>query len=250
MKIDINNLSLSYSEKVVLKDLNLQITDNFVSIIGCNGSGKSTLLKILSQNVNFYTGLISLNNKNLSEYSKLELSKVRAFVSPEESFLHDLSVYQYISFGRSPYQKWFGILDKNDYRIIDKVIDDLSISDLKNKYINNLSSGECQKVQIARALVQEPKLLLLDEPTSHLDINYQISTMKMLKHISQSIMIIMVIHDINLAGAFSDKIIILKDSKLLVYGEPKKVLTQDNLFKTFSQDWDIYQNPLRVYPKI
>ena len=179
------------------------------------------------------------------------MSKIRAFVSPQENILNDLSVEQYISFGRTPFQKWFGSLNKQDYQIIEKVFTDLSITDLKDKYINNLSSGEMQRVQLARALVQEPKLLLLDEPTSHLDINYQISIMKTLKNISElGITIIIVLHDINLAAAFSDHVIILKNSEILAYGEPEDVLNQENLSNTFYHSWEIYKNPLRIYPKI
>lgn len=251
MKISAKNLSLSYQTKQVLKDINFSIDKNFISIIGPNGSGKSTLLKILSQSIDNYTGSVLIDNKDLKEYNKIEMSKIRAFVSPQENILNDLSVEQYISFGRTPFQKWFGSLSKHDYQIIEKVFIDLSITDLKDKYLNNLSSGEMQRVQLARALVQEPKLLLLDEPTSHLDINYQISIMKTLKNISEfGITIIIVLHDINLAAAFSDQVIILKNSEILAYGEPEDVLNQQNLSNTFYHSWEIYKNPLRIYPKI
>ena len=251
MLIEIKDLSLSYADKIVLKKINLNLDQNFISIIGPNGSGKSTLLKIISQTIDSYTGSVIVENKNLKDYTQIEMSKIRAFVSPEENILNDLSVEQYISFGRSPFQKWFGNLEKKDLEIINKVIDKLTVNDLRNKYINNLSSGEYQKVQLTRALVQEPKLLLLDEPTSHLDINHQISIMKTLREISKNgIMIIIVLHDINLAAFFSDKTIILKDSEILAYGNPQDILSHENLEKTFNQNWEIYKNPLRIYPKI
>lgn len=251
MLIEIKDLSLSYADKIVLKKINLNLDQNFISIIGPNGSGKSTLLKIISQTIDSYTGSVIVENKNLKDYTQIEMSKIRAFVSPEENILNDLSVEQYISFGRAPFQKWFGNLEKKDLEIINKVIDKLTINDLRNKYINNLSSGEYQKVQLSRALVQEPKLLLLDEPTSHLDINHQISIMKTLREISKNgIMIIIVLHDINLAAFFSDKTIILKDSEILAYGNPQDILSHENLEKTFNQNWEIYKNPLRIYPKI
>ena len=247
MLIEIKDLSLSYADKIVLKKINLNLDQNFISIIGPNGSGKSTLLKIISQTIDSYTGSVIVENKNLKDYTQIEMSKIRAFVSPEENILNDLSVEQYISFGRSPFQKWFGNLEKKDLEIINKVIDKLTINDLRNKYINNLSSGEYQKVQLTRALVQEPKLLLLDEPTSHLDINHQISIMKTLREISKNgIMIIIVLHDINLAAFFSDKTIILKDSEILAYGNPQDILSHENLEKTFNQNWEIYKNPLRI----
>jgi iron complex transport system ATP-binding protein len=248
--IEAKNLSLNY-DKEILNNLNFFIDHNFVSIIGPNGSGKSTLLKILSQNIKNYSGQVLLDNKDLKNYSKKELSQFRAYVSAEENLLNNFSVIQYISLGRSPFQKLFGVLNKNDFKIIEQTLELLSIKHLTEKNINNISSGEKQRVQIARALVQESKLIFLDEPISHLDINYQISTMKILKKLSLSgIMIVIVIHDINLAAIFSEQVIILKNGRLLTYGNTKENLTEENLKLTFNNEWEIQDNPIRIFPKI
>lgn len=250
MEIEVKNLSLSY-DKNILNNLSFKVSKNFICIIGPNGAGKTTLLKILSQNINMYSGLVLLNTKNLQEYTKNELSKIRAYVSSNEVRINNLSVFQYISFGRSPFQKWFGSLSKNDFQIMDKTLDLLSIEHLKNENINNISNGEMQRVQIARALVQEPKIIFLDEPISHLDISFQISIMKTLKELSLSdIMVIMVIHDINLATLFSDEIIILKSGKLISYGNTKDTINIDILKDTFNNEWEIQYNPFRIFPKI
>lgn len=250
MKISVKNLSLSY-DKNILNNLSFNISKNFVSIIGPNGAGKTTLLKILSQNITSYSGDIEFDSTNLKYFKKNELSKIRAYVSSNENIINDLSVIQYISFGRTPFQKWLGNLDNKDFEIINKVLNILSIENLKNKTLDKLSSGEMQRVQIARALVQEPKLIFLDEPISHLDISFQISIMKTLKELSISgIMIIMIIHDINLATIFSDEIIILKDGNLINYGETLKTINIDILRSTFNNEWEIQTNPLRIFPKI
>lgn len=249
--IEIKNLSLSYDKKVILKDISLKTENKFISIIGPNGSGKSTLLKIISQTINNYDGEVFINNKNLRNYNKLELAKLRAFVSPNESILNNFLVKQYISFGRAPFQKLFGILEDHDQKIINETMNNLSVSHLSDNNIQSLSSGEFQKIQLARALVQEPKLLLLDEPTSHLDINHQIAIMKKLRELSESgITVMIIIHDINLAIAFSDEIIILKEGQILSNGSPENTITAINLKNTFGNEWEIYNNPLRIFPKV
>ncbi|MFN8576143.1 MAG: ABC transporter ATP-binding protein [Candidatus Sericytochromatia bacterium] len=250
MLIEVKNLSLSY-EKEILNNLSFKIDSDFVSIIGANGSGKTTLLKILSQNITNYSGQVFINDKNLRAYSKKELSQFRAYVSAEENITNDFNIVQYISLGRSPFQKLFGNLSKKDYEIINKTLDLLEIKELAEKNLSNISSGEKQRVQIARALVQESKLILLDEPISHLDINYQISTLKLLKKLSlEGIMIIIIIHDINLAAIFSEQIIILKNGSLLSCNNVENSLNKENLKKSFDIDWDIEYNPIRVFPKI
>lgn len=252
MKINIENLSIRISEKNILEDINLEIYEPFTAIIGPNGAGKSTLLKSICQSISPSSGTILFNGKNLSDLKKNELAKLRAFVSAEEIINNEmLNVNQYISFGRSPYQNWFGSFTNNDYEIIEKVIEQTGVKDLKYKNINELSSGEKQRVQISRALAQEPKLLLLDEPTSHLDIKFQIDIMKLLKQISSSgVKVIAILHDLNLAASFCDKCILLKKGKLIKYGSPENIFNSETLENLFSNKWDIFSNPLRVYPKI
>ncbi len=252
MNISIKELSINYTKKNVLVNINLDLDCYFIGIIGANGVGKSTLLKALSQSIKPTEGDIYFDDISLQSYKKEQLAKIRAFVSAEENINNEMiKVEQYISYGRSPYQNWIGTITKLDQEIILKAIKETEITNLVEKNINQLSSGEKQRVQIARALVQQPKLLLLDEPTSHLDIKFQIEIMKLLRKISLSgVKVITILHDLNLACSFCNKLILLDEGQVLDYGKPQDIINSDNLEKMFGNKWDIYANPLRVYPRI
>lgn len=252
MNISIKKLSINYTKKNVLNNINLDLDCDFIGIIGANGVGKSTLLKALSQSIKPSEGDIYFDDINLQSYKKEQLAKIRAFVSAEENINNEMiTVEQYISYGRSPYQNWMGTITKLDQDIILRAIKETEITNLIEKNINQLSSGEKQRVQIARALVQQPKLLLLDEPTSHLDIKFQIEIMKLLRKISLSgVKVITILHDLNLACSFCNKLILLDDGQVLDYGKPQDIINSKNLEKIFGNKWDIYTNPLRVYPRI
>ncbi|MBC7476224.1 MAG: ABC transporter ATP-binding protein [Candidatus Sericytochromatia bacterium] len=252
MNIIIKKLAINYTKKNVLNNINLDLDCDFIGIIGANGVGKSTLLKALSQSIKPSEGDIYFDDINLQSYKKEQLAKIRAFVSAEENINNEMiTVEQYISYGRSPYQNWMGTITKLDQDIIFRAIKETEITNLIEKNINQLSSGEKQRVQIARALVQQPKLLLLDEPTSHLDIKFQIEIMKLLRKISLSgVKVITILHDLNLACSFCNKLILLDDGQVLDYGKPQDIINSKNLEKIFGNKWDIYTNPLRVYPRI
>ena len=257
INISAENLEVRYSDKIILQDISFNFEDsNFISIIGPNGAGKSTLLKTIGKLLDSSQGSIYLDNKNLNSFNKNELAKIRTFVSAEESFNIELiTVLDYLSLGRLPYQNFLGILSSNDKKIIKNVISSLEIENLIEKKLTELSSGEKQRIQLAKALVQEPSILLLDEPTSHLDVRYQIDLMKLLKKISLSgVKVITIIHDLNLASYFSDKLILMNKGKIISFDKPKDVLTEKNLEEVFKNKWDIFINPItnapKVYPKI
>lgn len=254
--IEIQNLSFGYHNSL-FKELNIEISKDscFTSIIGPNGSGKTTLLKLLSKNLTLYKGNIIVSEKSLKDIKVSDFAKIRAFVASKEHIEDEfLSVYEYISFGRIPYQNFIGTLKQKDLEIIENSINLTKVNSLIDKNINHLSSGERQRVQIARALAQEPSILLLDEPTSHLDIKYQIEILNLLKNISKSgVKVISILHDLNLASYYSDNIIMLSYSGLKAIGTPEKVLTHNNLEEVFENKWEITKNEngkIRVFPII
>lgn len=237
---NIDNVSVYLSEKKILESISLRSNSSLIGILGPNGAGKSTLLKALGGFIKKYDGSIKLNAIELNSFTINDLAKIRSYVTAQENINNEfITVYNYLCFGRALYQNFWGTLTTEDKVIIEKNISILGIKDLVNNNISNISSGELQRVQIARALIQEPDILLLDEPTSHLDINYQIKIMTLLKKISEKIKVVCVLHDLNLASHFCEEIILLKKGKLQVFGKTEDVLTTDNLELVFENKWKI-----------
>lgn len=237
---NVNNVSVYLSEKKILESISLRSNSSLIGILGPNGAGKSTLLKTLGGFIKKYEGSIKLNTIELNSFTIKDLAKIRSYVAAQENVNNEfITVYNYLCFGRALYQNFWGTLTTVDKGIIEKNISILGIKDLINNNISNLSSGELQRVQIARALIQEPDILLLDEPTSHLDINYQIKIMTLLKKISEKIKVVCVLHDLNLASHFCEEIILLKKGKLQIFGKTEDVLTTDNLELVFENKWKI-----------
>lgn len=235
-----NNVSVSFSKKNILENISLCTNSNLIGILGPNGAGKSTFLKTLGGFIKKYNGSIKLNNIELKDFTINDLAKIRSYVTAQENVTNEfITVYNYLCFGRALYQNFWGTLTKEDKSIIEKNMSLLGIQSLIKDNISNLSSGEMQRVQIARALIQEPNILLLDEPTSHLDINFQIKIMTLLKKISKNIKIVCVLHDLNLASHFCEEIILLKKGELQAFGKTEDVLTAKNLELVFENKWNI-----------
>ena len=242
----VKNLYCAYNGKDILKDLSFSVNQGeIIGIIGPNGAGKSTLLKTIAQILNIKSGTIFIENKNINTFTRKELARFTAFVnSSEEPLSFPLLVYQYVALGRIPHQDWFGNLVPKDIEIIDKVMNITRIQDLKHRVFNSLSSGERQRVQFARALVQEPVILLLDEPTSHLDISHQIEFMKLiLETVGQNhTTVILVLHDLNLAASFCHKLLLLDNGLITKYGTPDDVFCEDILKSAYGNGWIIDVN--------
>ncbi|MFN8671021.1 MAG: ABC transporter ATP-binding protein [Candidatus Sericytochromatia bacterium] len=241
--VTLHNLSVNLFGKEILSNISFDLgQDKIIGLIGKNGVGKSTLLKTLSGFIKEYNGDIKINKISLNNYKIKNLSKIRAFVSAQENINTEfITVYQYLCFGRHIYLNFLGNLTQKDYDIISKVIDETEINALINSDIKNLSSGEFQRIQIARALIQEPEIILLDEPTAHLDINFQIKIMKLLKKISKNIKIICILHDINMAYKLCEKVILLKDNTIFAIGKTQDVINQKNLKTIFDCEWELIE---------
>lgn len=251
--IIVRNLKYKVLEKTILKEINFEVKyGEFLGIIGPNGAGKSTLLSIISGSLKYTKGEILINNKHLNQFSNIELARILAVVKSNENCdSFPISVYQYISLGRSPHQNWFGTFNKKDNIIIENVIKEIQLENLIEKTFNVLSSGEKQRVQLARALAQEPKILLLDEPTSHLDINYQIEFMKLLKKITKNnVIVIVILHDLNLAAGFCDRLLLLNQGKLIKLDTPLEVLNEETLSYVYGDTWTVKISPETGIPTV
>lgn len=246
-----DNLKFSYNQEKVLKGIDLEIEANsFIGIIGPNASGKSTLLKNISKTLKADSGVVLLEKKLLNDYSASELAKKMAVVPQNTDISFNFTVYDIIMMGRHPYQKRWSYLCDQDKKIVKEVMNLTDTLKLKDKLINELSGGEKQRVIIARALAQKPDILLLDEPTSSLDINYQGEIYDLLSYLNQelNLTIITVSHDLNLTAQYCEELILLKDGKIFAAGSAESVLTEKNIKEVYNAEVLIKKNPLSEKP--
>lgn len=230
MKLTINKLSFNYTSFPVLKDVDFAVDSGEVlSIVGPNGSGKSTLLKCINRILKTKQNTVLIDNKDASKINLKELAKIMGYVPQSSISTFPFTVFDVVLMGRKPYIHWS--LSERDYEIVAKTLDFLGIGELAMRHFTELSGGEQQKVIIARALAQEPQLLLLDEPTSSLDIKHQLEILCILGDLAQSkhCSVIMAMHDLNLASRFSDRMLMLKQGCIFAVGTPDAVLTEENI---------------------
>ncbi len=230
MKLTINDLSFNYNSFPILNDINLTVNlGEMVSIVGPNGSGKSTLLKCINRILKPKNGTVLIDNQCTSKINIKEMSKLMGYVPQSSTSTFSFTVFDIVLMGRRPYINWS--LSQRDNEIVAKILDFLGIGDLAMRHFNELSGGEQQKVVIARALAQQPQLLLLDEPTSSLDIKHQLEILCILGGLAQSkhCSVIVAMHDLNLASRFSDRMLMLKRGRIFAVGTPESVLTEENI---------------------
>jgi iron complex transport system ATP-binding protein len=228
----VKNLSYSFNGKNVLDDICFDIEQGeFFGIAGPNGAGKSTLLRILACVLHSKAGKVFLADKPLKSFQRQQMSQLLAVLPAEIYVPYDFSVREIILMGRSPHIKWWKDYSAKDENVAERIMTELHIANLAERNLNSLSSGERQKVFIAQALCQFPKVLLLDEPTSHLDIHHQIEIFSLLEKLckTKKLTIVVVSHDINLLSRYCRKILMLKDGRINSCGPAQEVITQQNI---------------------
>lgn len=251
VKIEIQSLEFSYNGFPVLKNINENIDKGeFVGVVGPNGSGKSTLLRCLDRILKPKHGKIFLNSKNIRKLSRNDLARQIAYVPQKESNTFPATVFDTVLMGRKPHINWMPV--KKDLDITSKVIEMLDLTDIAFKDINQLSGGQRQRVFIARALAQQPEVLLLDEPTANLDLRHQMEVMNILKSLTnKDITIIIAIHDLNMALQYCNKLIMLKDGEIFAKGG-KDIITTDTIEKLYDIKVNIIKENGRIFiiPKL
>ncbi len=236
--IDIRDIRFSYGKNEVLKGISFQSAENTViSILGPNGTGKTTFLKCVCGVHKPSSGEILVDGTDISKLGGRELAKKIAFV-PQSAPTSRISVFDSILIGRKPYIEWGAT--RKDLDKVTEIIDALGMSDIALKYTDEISGGEFQKAQIARAIVQEPSVLILDEPTNNLDISNQHRTMHMIMDIvrERGMCTIMTMHDINLAVHYSDKLMFIKDGRIIAYGGTE-IVTEELIKEVYGIESDI-----------
>ncbi|MCH5225108.1 MAG: ABC transporter ATP-binding protein [Muribaculaceae bacterium] len=213
----LENLSLGFNQKILLKDVyNEYFSGKLTALIGRNGSGKSTLLKAICGLNNNYQGAIKIDGKNIKDFSATELAHTVAYVNTSRPRLSNLRAEDIVKLGRSPHTGWHGKLSRNDYIIIEEALNMVGMTDFSIRYFSELSDGEAQKIMIARAIAQDTPVIILDEPTSFLDLPSRFDLVSLLKNLSlnKGKTIIFSTHELDIATRLCDYISLLDSPNL------------------------------------
>lgn len=251
--LEAKDLVVAYEEKVILKGVNLRIPEEKISvIIGSNGCGKSTLLKSFCRLTKPKGGEILLNQKNLFSYPPKEVAKKISLMPQSPLIPEGITVYDLVSRGRFPYRKLFGGLSSSDFQAIEEAMEFMKITDLRDRLVDELSGGQRQRVWIALALAQETDILFLDEPTTFLDIAYQIEILDLLSKLNKKkkLTIVMVLHDINLSIRYAHHLFALKEGALFAEGSPHSIITKNLIEEVFRLKCEIHPDPITGAPMI
>ena len=250
--LEIQNFSCGYS-KFKISGINFNLPKaTFAGIVGPNGSGKTTLFRGITAELSRLNGQILLDGKDIYSLSFKQRAKKMAVVAQHiES--PDITVEDYVLMGRLPYHNKFQFFDtQNDFEIAQHYMDLTGVMALKDKYMNQLSGGEQQLAAIARALTQEPELLLLDEPTSHLDIGHQVQILNLIQKLNKEteLTVLMIIHDLNLAGEYCNFLIMLNNGQMRISDTPEKVLDYKIIEEVYKTVVITQKNPISGKPAV
>lgn len=252
-KMRVDNLFAGYSGESILQGVSLDLADgDFVSIIGPNGSGKTTLLRSMSRALQPQSGCIELDGHNIYSIPAREFARRVAVVPQDTLIAFDFSVLEITLMGRSPRLGRFAVESSTDVDIAVEALKLTGTSHLKDRPITALSGGERQRVLVARALAQQPEVILLDEPTSHLDISFQFEIMDLVKSLNREkgLTVLAVLHDLNLASQYCDRLIMVGDGKVQADGSSEQVITADNIRRVYGAEVWVRRHPTTHRPYV
>ncbi len=241
--LELKKVSFKYDDSLplLLNEISINFTQgDFDFLIGLNGAGKTTLLKLLIRRLFPSSGEITLERKNISSFSAKELSRIIAYVPQDYGSIFPFTIYDFVAGGRTPFMNYFGIPNNNDKKVIDKYLDMLGIAGLKKKALTKVSGGELRRAMLARALAQQPKILILDEPNAHLDIEHQIKMFELLEFMNkeEGLTVITVSHDLNLTSMFSKNVVMLNGGRA-VKSRASEFFNRENIKKYFNVNSEI-----------
>jgi len=251
--IEVNSISFRYHEDWVLQDVSFRVEKGeFLGVIGPNGSGKTTLLKILYRLLSPQKGEILFELVPMRKMDRNDIAKRIAVVAQETQLLFPFSVLETVLMGRSPYLGHLMFESEKDLEIAKKAMEWTKVFPFSERPMDELSGGERKRVFIARALAQEPEVILLDEPTANLDIHHQIDFLDLILTLNRErgLTIVMTSHDMNIASEFCDRLILLQDGRIYKMGTPDEVITKENIESVYGCEVWIDQNPVSGMPRI
>jgi len=240
ISVRVENMSFGYDDKLILEGIDLVIDEpGLVCILGPNGVGKTTIVKCMNKLLKPRSGRVYINGRDVQTMSLLDVAKIIGFVPNTQASVFSMTVPEAILMGRHPRAGW--TTSDRDIQVVDAAIDLLGLQEFSQRDIRQLSAGQTQRVLIARGLVQEPDILILDEPTSNLDIKYQMDVMRFLKAYARDrkIIVIMVCHDLNITAAYADRVILMFDKGVYADGKASDVLTPENIKTVYNVDAEV-----------
>jgi iron complex transport system ATP-binding protein len=250
-RLDIEDLALSYQQHTILRNLSFRAQGGeLIGLIGPNGAGKSTLLRSIAGIIAPTQGRILLNQKSISQFTQRERAQHIALVPQSPRLPESFRAAEVVLMGRNPHLPRFSGERPRDYCIAQKAMQRTATWQFANRPIGSLSGGEQQRVILARALAQEPQVLLLDEPTAHLDLKYQIATLRLARQLAQDgLLVIIALHDLNLAAQYVDRLALIS-GELLAYDTPDRVLTPQNIHRAYDVSAIVAAHPISGTPMI
>lgn len=235
-------LSLGFGSRVIIDTMDLEVEKGeIISILGPNGSGKSTLLKGIARNLKPLGGAVYLNGHDIRTLSAKAVARTLAVLPQKHETAGDVSVRELVEYGRFPHQKWWQGTKSEDAAIVGQAMRQTGVAGFAGRAVSTLSGGELQRAWIAMALAQKPRILLLDEPTTYLDICHQLEIMELVRQLNQGqgLTVVMVLHDINHAAKYSSRILVLNQGRLYAAGSPEQVITREMLGAVFGVEAEI-----------
>ena len=248
MSLKVNNLTGGYSSVPIVHDINLSVeAGEWLSLVGANGSGKSTLLKLISRILSPQKGSVLLDGKAIHNQKAVEVAQKMALLPQQQTVPAGLTVYQLVSLGRNPHQNWWQWeLNDEDRDKVKEAISAVGIEKFSQRPVEQLSGGERQRAFLALALAQNPQVLLLDEPTTYLDLHYQLQILELLKQLNErnGITIITVLHELNLAVRYSQRLAMLLKGEIWALGNTEEVVIPENIRQVFGLEVTLIDTPV------
>jgi len=239
MNLTVENIDVHLGTKKIVKGIDLHVDNNsFIALLGPNGSGKSTLLKSIYRVLKPSNGTIYLNDLKMNDIPAKQIAQHMSVVSQFQNNSFDFTVEEVVLMGRTPHLRALERESSLDNELVDEALCKTGLYEFKNRSISKLSGGEKQRVALARAIVQSPSIMILDEPSNHLDIKYQLEILHIIKNLG--INVLAALHDISLAAQFCDYIYFIKDGEIKYDGTPKEVITKEILKEVYEVDCEIY----------
>ncbi len=253
IKMEVQNLDLAYGCNMVVRDLTFHVMPGeMVGLIGPNGSGKSTIIKALSRVISRTSGKIFLNGKDIAQISRGDLARLLGVVPQMPLLPNAFTAFEIVLMGRNPYLGLLQYEGARDVAITWRAMERTATHSLAERRIDELSGGEIQRIVIARVLAQEPKSILLDEPTANLDISHQVEIFDLIKNLCRenNLTVVVALHDLNLASQYCDRLILINSGRIHAQGTPKQVINSQNIKEVYGAEGCVYAHPVNGLPTV